>query len=295
MTSYKRILLTGGSGFIGRNILEQLGSAYNITSPSHLELDLLNAGQVSSFLEKNFFDVVIHAAGAGVSRLSEQSDIYNLNKAMFLNLAENNNLFGRMIFLGSGAEYGKQLPIVNVKESDFGKVLPEDEYGKAKYFISEYIAKAKNIVSLRLFAVFGPHEDYKTRFISNNICRSLLHMPITLRQNLKFDFLDINDFVKILNYFINNEPAEKFYNITVGKPIEFLEVAEIIKKETQSTNEIQVLNPGLGKEYTGDNTKLLAEIREFTFTPLEQSVRDLVNYYRENLDSIKKEELNFNT
>jgi hypothetical protein len=40
---------------------------------------------------------------------------------------------------------------------------------------------------------------------------------------------------------------------------------------------------------------LLAEIREFTFTPLEQSVRDLVNYYRENLDSIKKEELNFNT
>jgi UDP-glucose 4-epimerase len=291
-----KILLSGANGFIGQNILGQLGNKHNFYYPSRQELDLLDSVKVKEYLAVNNFDLVIHAAGAGVSRLQVgQANLLEQNKKMFLNLAENHDLFGRMIFLGSGAEYGKQLPVVKAKESDFGKVQPEDEYGKAKYFASEYVVKAKNIINLRLFGVFGPKEDYKTRFISNNICRALLGLPITIRQNLKFDFLDINDFVKILNYFINNEPAEKFYNITVGKPIEFLEVAEIIKKETQSTNEIQVLNPGLGKEYTGDNTKLLAEIREFTFTPLEQSVRDLVNYYRENLDSIKKEELNFNT
>jgi UDP-glucose 4-epimerase len=290
-----KILLSGANGFIGQNILGQLGNKHNFYYPSRQELDLLDSVKVKEYLAVNNFDLVIHAAGAGVSRLQVgQANLLEQNKKMFLNLAENHDLFGRMIFLGSGAEYGKQLPIVNVKESDFGKVLPEDEYGKAKYFVSEYIAKTKNIINLRLFGVFGPKEDYKTRFISNNICRSLLHMPITLRQNLKFDFLDINDFVKILNYFINNEPAEKFYNITAGKPIELLEVAEIIKKETQSTNEIQVLNPGLGKEYTGDNTGLLAEIGEFTFTPLEQSICDLVSYYIENLDPIKKEELNFN-
>jgi len=86
---------------------------------------------------------------------------------MFLNLARNAHGFGRLINLGSGAEYDRSQNLIKVKESQFGQSPPKDNYGRAKYFISEQIEKHKNMMSLRCFGVFGKHEDYTTRFISN--------------------------------------------------------------------------------------------------------------------------------
>jgi len=48
------VLLTGGSGFIGRNILESfLAEKYNIVAPRHAELDLIDDDAVKHFFEKN--------------------------------------------------------------------------------------------------------------------------------------------------------------------------------------------------------------------------------------------------
>ena len=48
-------------------------------------------------------------------------------------------------------------------------------------------------MELRLFGVFGRHEDYAIRFISNAICKTLFDLPITLRQNRTFSYLYVDD------------------------------------------------------------------------------------------------------
>ena len=59
-----KILLTGSSGLVGRNVLESPHSKnYELLTPNHKELDLLDKGAVSDYLEKNQPDLVIHAAG----------------------------------------------------------------------------------------------------------------------------------------------------------------------------------------------------------------------------------------
>lgn len=60
-----RIFLTGGSGFIGRNIFEQLGEKYTILIPSHQELELTDAEAVREYLGSHPVDVVVHTANVG--------------------------------------------------------------------------------------------------------------------------------------------------------------------------------------------------------------------------------------
>jgi GDP-L-fucose synthase len=288
------IFLTGGGGFIGRNFLEQLGQKCEISAPSHKDLDLLDAEAVKSFLQAGKFDIVVHAANFGGNRAqSGITGVLEANKNMFLNLAENSNLFGRTIFLGSGAEYGKQMPIIKVKETDFGQNKPEDEYGKAKYFASEYIASSQNIINFRVFGVFGKYEDYRIRFISNAITRVLFNMPIIIRQNVKFDYIYVNDLVRIIEYFIEHQPKEKFYNVGGSKSVELLELAEIIKTVTGSKDEIKVLIPGLNREYTCNNSLLVQELKDFKFTSYETAIGEMVEWYKQNKNSIDQSKLNF--
>ncbi|WP_319568115.1 GDP-L-fucose synthase family protein [Cohaesibacter marisflavi] len=60
----KTLLLTGGSGMVGRNILEHpTASAWHILAPGSKELDLTDAGSVDAYVAEHKPDLVIHAAG----------------------------------------------------------------------------------------------------------------------------------------------------------------------------------------------------------------------------------------
>ncbi len=59
-----KILLTGSNGMVGKNILEHAdASKYDFLTPGSRDLNLLNAKEVETYLEKNKPDVVIHCAG----------------------------------------------------------------------------------------------------------------------------------------------------------------------------------------------------------------------------------------
>lgn len=287
-----KILITGGNGFIGKNLKEYLEKKYYVYSPSHQELDLLNGNKVREYLENNNFDIVIHAAVKGGSRKQPTfQDMLKNNLLMFFNIAQNKHLYKRMIFLGSGAEYDKKYDIIQVKEEDFGKKVPDDDYGFYKYICSKYIQSSDNVINLRLFGIFGKYEDYDIRIISNLICRALLNLPIEINQNAVFDFIDIQDFCKIVEYFILNNPKEKFYNIGNGKPIQLIEIANIIKKISGKNFEITLKKHGLNKEYTCNNSKLINEMKKINFTSIEQSIENLFNWYSKNKGNIKKQDL----
>ena len=66
-----------------------------------------------------------------------------------------------------------------------------------------------------------------------------------------------------------------------------LSIAERVREIGGSGCDIQVGEPGLKREYTGDNTRLLEEIGEFRFTGFDEGIRKLISYYRENIVQIK--------
>ncbi len=280
----KIVFITGAGGFIGKNLTEQLNKKYDLLTPGHKELDLLDEKAVDKFFRKNKIDVVINCAIVGGSRKEEHVDSsLSNNLRIFFNLLKNKDKYKKMIHLGSGAEFDKSKPIVKVKETDLGKTIPQDEYGFFKYICSKYIEKEKNIISLRIFGLFGKYEDYRYRFISNAIVNNLNGLPIVMNQNVFFDYTYINDFVKIVDYFINHQVKHKFYNIGTGKRIDILIIANKINKISNKKSKITIKNIGLNNEYTCDNSRLANELKKFNFTDFDKSLVELYNWYKNKI------------
>ena len=287
-TANKTILITGASGFIGRNALQFFSSNYNIIAPLHKELDLLSQADVQSIFKKNEINYVIHCANIGGNRkCRDVEDIIAKNLIMFFNIAENKQYFEKMIHLGSGAEYDRKIMAPKINESQFGESIPSDPYGFSKYVMSKYIEEeADKIYCLRLFGVFGRYEDYEYKFISNAIVKNLLHLPIIIKQNVFFDWLHIDDLLCILEKMLNNKCIFKSYNISSGNTMDLVTIANIINEISDFKSEIVVENPGLNHEYSGDNRRLLNEIGEYKFQSMWESICALFYYYKSILQKI---------
>lgn len=285
----KNILITGGSGFIGRNLQEYLHSRYTVFAPSHDELDLLNTQKVAQYIKGNAIHIVIHGANIGGGRDTlDAKDVVQKNLTMFFNIVRNLNIIEKVIHLGSGAEYDKKRPLAKVKEEDFDSMVPQDDYGFYKYVCSKYIERTDKIISLRLFGVYGKYENYLFKFISNAVVKNLFHLPIIIGQNVYFDYLYINDLLQIIDYFINHAAKYKAYNISNGKKIDLLTISQTINKISDSKSKIYILHKGLNHEYTANNQRLVKEIRELKFTSPEEGIKILYDWYKSKLKTIDK-------
>lgn len=288
------ILLTGGSGFIGKNIKEYFSGKYQLLVPGRSELNLLDDNMVRKYFEKNDIDVVIHsAAKPGHRNANDLNGLFYSNTKMYYNLSQQSKTYGKMIVLSSGAIYDTRNDIHKVSEDSYKNKLPEDEHGFCKYVCARDIEQMDNIVELRLFGVFGKYEDYAIRFISNVITKTLLDLPISIKQNRKFDYLYIDDLMPVVDYFINNDAKYKAYNVTPDKEIELYQLAEIVRGISGKELPIMVSEPGLGREYSGDNSLLRSELSGIKFTPINMAIWQLFRWYQDNIDMINREYLLF--
>jgi GDP-L-fucose synthase len=287
----KKILITGGTGFIGRNIAESyLKDKYVLITPKRTELDCSNDESVKKYFSGNSFDVVIHsAAKPGHRNAADTSSLLYTNSRMMFNLLKYQSSWGKLLNMGSGAIYDMKNYRPKMKEDYFGVNIPTDEHGYNKYIFGKLLPSLNHVYDFRIFGIFGKYEDYAIRFISNAICKSIFDLPITLRQNRKFDYLYINDLMPVLEHFIEHTPTEKAFNITPDQSVELLKIAEIVKNISNKNVEIKVVQEGLGLEYSGDNTLLRNEMKNIHFTAIEKSVEDLYRWYLVNKNLLRKE------
>ena len=285
-----KILLTGGSGFIGRNLIEYLKPKYQVFAPTHKELELLDESAVREYFNRNKFDIVLHGAVRPGSRnVQDHSNQLNNNLRMFFNITRNSDKFDKLIFLSSGAVYDVTKPMVKIKEEDFDTDVPEDEHGFSKYIIAKHIEKIDNAVELRIFGIFGKYEDYAIRFISNAICKALFDLPITIKQNRKLDYLYIEDLIAIIDHFINYDFVFKSYNLTPDESRELASLAEKIKNISGKDVPVIINEKTMGLEYSGDNQRLKKEIASFKFTAIDLAIRKLYQWCAGNKHLLNKE------
>lgn len=289
-----RIFIAGGSGFIGRNLVEYLGRSHEILAPSRAELDLADPNALDAWLARHDVDAVVHSAvRPGHRNSADPSRQLWTNLRMFFGIMRHADRFGRLVFLSSGAVYDVSRSLDRVGEDQLGVSLPSDEHGLSKHVIAQYLDElhrsgAHDAVELRLFGVFGRYEDYAIRFVSNAICKALLGLPITLRQNRTFSYLYVNDLGPIVERFLVGDHAAAAYNVVPDWTDALAEIAERVKARSPNDVPIIVGKSGNGLAYSASNVRLRAEMPDVRFTPMDQAIEDLYAWYAANLGAIDR-------
>jgi nucleoside-diphosphate-sugar epimerase len=277
------ILITGGSGFIGRNLLEGLKNEFKVFAPRHNELEITDSYAIRKFIIKHKINVVIHTAVKNGDSVLE-----NILR-MYLSIFNNLDLLDKFINFGSGAQYAKTRDLKKVKEEELGKYIPVDNYGLGKLICSQLSKNNKKIITLLPFGIFGPGEDYRFKFIANSIAKNLLGLPIKIKQNVVFDYLYIKDLIPIIKFFLKSKKIYGDFNITTTKSISLTQIVDIINSNSEKPSKVQVINKKLNFQYTGSNKKILTAIPDLKITSYKESIKDFFNYLEKNIESLDKD------
>lgn len=279
----KTVLITGGSGFIGRNFKKYLQrffeDKYIVVSPTHEELDLLDLDKVVSLFRSLHIDIVVHGAFQGV-RINKNlaDDIVFANVTMFENIVKASSEKTLIFNIGSGAEYDKSRALCRINEYEFGRCIPKDPYGYSKYLISKKIENLSNVTNLRVFGVFGPYE-HPSRFPFDALSHNILKMPIVINRNVRFSYLFVDDLCKILEFFMNSQPHARFFNVVPDEVVDLIEISNIVNSVSIFKSEIIVKNCNLNLEYSGSNVALKKEI-PFCFCSMYDAIASYYHFLK---------------
>ena len=250
-----RILITGGNGYIAKSLYNALKDKYDITCITRQDFDLTDSFETTEFFSNKYFDIVIHTAVVGGSRLKhEDSSIIDQNLQMYYNLLSCKSKYNKFIHFGSGAETYLDTP-----------------YGWSKNIIYKSILEKENFYNVRIFGVFD-EKEWETRFIKTNIKRYINKQPREIHQNKYMDFFYMEDLVSLVEFYILNNNLPKEIDCVYPESKTLHHIANVINKLDEYKVEIKINEPELGKEYIGKFTNLGLE-----YIGLEKGIINVYN------------------
>lgn len=252
-----KILITGGNGFVGRSLTANL-TDFDVVSITRKDLDLKNTHEVNNFFNEKYFDVVIHTAVRGGSRLFvDDSDVIYDNIVMYHNILSNKSHFGKLINIGSGAEiYTTTKP-----------------YGLSKEIIYNSIMKTENFYNLRVYGLFGV-DELNRRFIKSNMVRYIKHEPMIVDKNKYMSFFYIDDLVKLIKHYLNNDITQKSLDCVYRNDETLLDIARIINGLSNYHVNIEV--HGTDMPYVGKFTDI-----GINYVGLENGIKEMYNLLKQ--------------
>lgn len=256
-----KIFITGGSGFLGKNLINNFNSKFEILYPDSKELNLIDKIQVDNFFSNNKFDWIINCAvkGGRRTKLETSEDFYN-NVVSLGNLLAYTNDKSKLITFSSGAEI--------YKHNTF--------YGLSKKICTNMIRGKNNIKNLRIYNLFGPF-GMKDSFVYSTIKKCLRDEEIVIWEDHLFDIYSVENLISII-YMLIKDNTNKYEEIDCVHKDKYKlsDLAKMIKDFCGSKSKI-IIQKQKETNYTGNYEEQL----NFKPITLEKTLYDFIEFIKD--------------
>ena len=322
--SGKKILVTGGAGFIGSNLCEALlekkntvvcldnfstGKRENLVSLIENPNFTLVEGDIRNLedcmLAASGVDYVLHQAALGSVPRSIKDPITtnDVNVSGFLNMlvAARDNNVKRFVFAASSSTYGDSESLPKV-EDVIGK--PLSPYAVTKYvneLYADVFGKTYGLetIGLRYFNVFGRKQDANGAYAAVipkfvNQFMSLESPVINGDGSFSRDFTYIDNVIQanLLSLVADKEAANEIYNVAYGDRNTLMDLCDSLKEFLSNYNpKIKDVEVVFGPNRIGDIPHSHADISKankiLNYNPefsLKEGLKESIDWYWENLN-----------
>ncbi|MDE2577584.1 MAG: GDP-mannose 4,6-dehydratase [Hyphomicrobiales bacterium] len=317
---FRRILFTGGAGFVGGYLAPMVAEAFPhseraiLTRPgeraerpgwSQHEIDLGDAGAVEAFVADMRPDLVLHfaaqASAAVAATAPEETRRVNRDGALTLaRAAAQADPACVFFFVSTGEVYGDHFRDGPARETT--PLAPNNVYAQTKADaergLPEALGAHATLIVARPFNHTGPGQD--TRFVMPSFARQAAEIeagliaPRMIVGNIEArrDFLDVRDvaaaYVALLRAAPQmttiGEDGDNVFNIASGAPRRIGDLLDILRAETAAQFAVEVdparLRPNDIPVIAGDAQRLRASTGWAPQIALEQTLRDLLDDMR---------------
>jgi GDP-L-fucose synthase len=299
----KKILVTGGSGLVGRHLKEILPDATFISSKDY---DLVSENDVKRLCEQGWDHIVHLAARVGgiIENINFPAEFIEQNLLMntlLLKYAKLNEV-PRLTAILSTCIYPDVYENYPLKEEDLHKGAPQKTnfaYAIAKRSLAvqidaynkQYQTKYNYLIPCNLFGEYDKIDEQKSHYLTALLGKiikaeregktriNLLGTGRPLRQ-----FMYGGDLARTINYCIDNNLSESF-NVAVDENRSIGEIAEIALKACHKENfELVFDQTSPDGQFRKDvsNAKMKSFLPDFKFTPLEDGIKKVYQFYKAN-------------
>ncbi len=304
--SRRRVLVTGGGGFLGRSLLARLAEegAGSVVAPRSLEVDLRDREAIRRCLAEAKPDLVIHAAavvgGIGANR-SHPGRFFYENALMGIELIEAARRAGvpKLVCLGTICAYPKHTP-APFREEALWNGYPEETnapYGLAKKMLlvqlqayrAEYGFDGIYLLPVNLY---GPHDnfDLETSHVIPAMIRRFLEAKEANAEEVVLwgdgsptrEFLYVDDaaegILRAAEAYDGSEPV----NLGSGEEISIADLAALVSGETGYSGRVRwdPTKPNGQPRRKLDVSRAAALFGWRATTPLSEGLRRTVEWYR---------------
>jgi UDP-glucose 4-epimerase len=315
-----RVLVSGGAGYIGTVLCNYLNDYkinfaiidnFSTSSPKYLNKKfILYKGNINNLLVlkkiyKEFRPThIVHLAASidvNESEINKKKYYKNnvLNSKKFIDFFIKNNV-KNFLFSSTAAVYNSNKDV----KSEKYKQRPANYYGFTKLLIENFLLKKKlsnklEVKILRFFNIVGSDKrlrsgniSKKSKHLFNSLSKSFFLKKVFKINGNNYntkdgtcvrDFIDVNDLVKVIIFFIKAKNKNTIFNIGTNRGFSVLEILKFFKKVLKID-----INYRYYKKRTGDAPRLvcknllLRKIYKARFLGIKTSIRNHYLFYKKN-------------